>query len=168
MSVLIDYTKKVNKALANIKDVESFQGSDVMVKYVMDKAKWVFDKKLDQISVQTLVRVGGRLTGAYAYIGQKSSEARAKRDVAESKLDEMLNEMTVNNYASSDDKITLARAQAKSDVSQLKDFVIIANNSKNNWENIANACEKMIGFIQSAIKVKENEMFRSRDMQDTN
>lgn len=153
---------KTEASLSRIKNQQDFR-QDKMVNAVFVSAHELFSTKLDQASTAWLLNRGGQLTGIYAYLGNLSADARAKRDIFEQKRDEVMSEFIVN---SQDTKITRARSQAKLDVAELDDFVIEAEHDKNNLENLLNATERMIGFIQSAIKTKDGDRFRSRDMQD--
>jgi hypothetical protein len=167
MSILLEtYKNKIDLTIAKIGTIEDFRKSDIMIDYIFETGRKLFEKPLDQWTAENLVAVGGRLSGVYGYLGQKSSRARTERDIFEQKLDEILNERTVNNYSLMDDKITLARAQAKIEVAELKELVILKELEKNNWENITDACQTMIMFIQSTLKIKQAERFINKDLQD--
>ena len=155
------FREKCELALAQIPDLDSFRASDPMVDYVFKIGADLFKRPLDTIQEGELVRTGGKLTGAYVYLGQKSVRARAVKDVYEQKLDETEKELTLTYYAEDEQKITHSRAKAKVEVGELQQFVIQKNAEKNQWENITMACDKMVSFIQSAIKVKEGERFKS-------
>lgn len=164
---LQSFRDKCDKALAQIKTMEEFRESDKMIDFVFKSGRDLFQNDLDRLDEGWLVRKGGRLTGVYAYLGNKASYARAERDVYAQKLSEVTNEIMLKHLNSDDGyKVTQARAMAKSEVIELEDLVIMKNAEKNNFENIMSATERMIGFIQSAIKVKEGERFRSRAMSD--
>jgi len=153
---------KTEASLTRIKKLEEFR-QNKMINEVLVAANELFHNDLDKQSTPWLIKKGGQLTGIYAYLGNLSANARAKRDIFEQKRDEVINQFIVD---STSEKITFARSQAKVDVAELDDFVIEAEHDKNNFENLLNATDKMISFIQSAIKVKEGERFRSRDMND--
>ena len=158
------FREKTETALEKIKS-EDFKKSDEMIEYVFKIGDWLFTNELDKIGESSLVRTGGKLTGVFAYLGNKASQARAERDIFEQKKDEVFSELVVKKYPDSN-KIMLARAEAKSEMSELEDFVIEKEFAKNNYENMLNATDKMVSFIQSAIKVKEAERFKSNRMHD--
>ena len=153
---------KTEASLARLETKEKFR-ENKMVESVFQIANELFHKPLDTMPMDWLIKKGGELTGIYAYLGNLCASARAKRDIFEQKRDEVMNEFIVNSRS---EKITLARHQAKLDTAELDDFVIEAEHNKNNLENLLNATDKMVSFIQSAIKVKEGERFRTRTMQD--
>jgi len=154
------FRMKVEAALKQVKSVADFRKSDEIVDYVITQGSELFRTRLDQQDTSYLVRVGAKLSGAYAWLGQQAAYARAERDVFEQKLGEVEKELTLkylNNEAGY--KVTKVRALIAADVQELKNFVIMKEATKNQWENILAACEKMVGFVQSAIKVKEGERF---------
>ncbi len=161
-----DFRKSVDEAISKIKSLEQFRESDNMVDYVFKIGREMFDKPLDIRSVAWLIDTGGRLTGVYAYLGNKASRARAIRDIYEQKIDEETAKITIEAYRDADSKIMLSKAIAKKQVAELREFLVIAEQEKNNWENLLAATEKLISFAQSAIKVKESERFRSNQMSD--
>ena len=158
-----EYEEKTKIALSKIKNLNEFREDDKMVDEVFKIGRFLYDEDLDRVAEQTLVRLGGRLTGIYAYLGNIASRARAERDIAENIKDEMLAQKAVDLYGDTE-KITMAKAQAKVAVIDLENDVIAKEQAKNNYENLMNACDKMIGFIQSALKVKLGEKYKtSRD-----
>lgn len=160
------FKDKVDTAMARIQTADDFRESDKYINYVFEVGEWLFSEKLDTMAVQSLIRTGGRLNGVYAYLGNRYATARAERDVYEQKRDEVLNELTTEKYKENDSKVTLARAEAKLEIAQLDDLVTVKEHEKNNYENLLSATDRMISFIQSSIKVKEAERFRSGAMQD--
>lgn len=157
------FREKTETALSKIDDSEFRE--EEMVAYIFEVGEWLFKNKLDITPEEQLVRVGGKLTGISAYLGNKSAMARAERDVYRQKKEEVINEISVKKYNISG-KITLAKAEAKLEAAELDDVVIGKELEKNNYENILKACDKMVSFIQSAIKVKESEKFKSRTHQN--
>lgn len=160
-----DFKKKTEAAMAKIQNYQQFEEMDRMVKFVMDTGRVLFEKNLDQMSPEWLVRQGGKLSGVFGYIGQKASYARAERDVYEQKSSEVEKELILG-YLDGEYKVTQARAKVALEMEELKEFVIQKDAEKNAWENIQEACDKMISFVQSAIKVKENERFNSARLQN--
>lgn len=160
-----EFKQKCTDAVAKIQGIDAFRESDAMVGEVLRAGKWLFQTPLDRVSPDTLLRIGGKLVGAYAYLGQKSSRARAERDVYEQKLDETEKELTLQ-YLDGEYKVTEVRALVARDVAELKEFVLEKEVSKNNMEHIVSACQTMVMFIQSALKSKEGEKFNSSRMHD--
>ena len=160
------FDEKIEKTLAFIEDTETFKEKDKLIKNVFEISDWVINKNLDELSESTLLRAGGRLSGIYTYLGNWASRARAERDVYEQQLSEELNRLTIELYSDAENKITLSRAKAKEMVGPLEKLLIIKENEKNNYENLMNACQSMISFIQSAIKVKQGERFIGGRIQD--
>lgn len=157
---------KVGVAMASITNLNEFRESDKIVDYVFKMGREIFDNNLDQKTPDYMLRIGGKLSGAYGYIAQKSAYARAERDVYEQKCEEVEKELTLTYLAENNKyKVTEVRARVMSDVSDLRDLVIAKEAEKNQWEGIANACDKMISFLQSGIKVKENEKYQSSRVQ---
>ena len=159
------FKKKTEVAMAKISSVEKFRKTDTMVDLVLTIGKYLLDKPLDIQSPDVLLKNGGRLTGAYAYLGQKASFARAERDVYEQKLSEVEKELTLN-YLDGDYKVTEVRARVSGDVEELKELVLQKEAEKNQWESITESCSTMIMFIQSALKMKQSEGLINRNMHD--
>lgn len=160
------FREKCEIALAKIKSVEAFRGSDTMVEYVFATGRSLFDKPLDQHTPDGLIRIGGKLTGAYAYLGQMSARARAERDVYEQKADEVEKELVLAYVHGKQYKVTEAKARASAEMTELQEFVIQKDAEKNQWESITNATQTMIMFIQSAIRVREGEKYQSKRAHD--
>ena len=136
-----------------------------MVDFVFKIGHVLFDTPLDRQNTDQLIRDGGKLTGAYVYLGQQSSYARAQRDIYAQKASEMEKERLLE-LIEGGTKVTEARSKVAAEMSELQEFVIQFDAAKNQWENITEATEKMVSFIQSAIKVKEGERYHSRTLQD--
>ena len=159
------FRKRCEAALAKIKNPDEFRQSNTMVDYVFKVGSTMFSERLDAKTVDYMVRVGGRLSGAYVYLGQQSSFARGKRDTYLQKSEEVEKERLLE-VMSRGIKVTEARAMIAEELSEVKELVIDADIEKNQWENILEACDKMISFIQSGIKVKEGERRMSGRMGD--
>lgn len=157
------FRAKCDTALQKINNLQQFRDSDAMVEYVVATGRSLFDHPLDQHTVDSLLRIGGKLTGAYAYLGQLAARARAERDVYEQKHDEVEKELVLK-YVGEKYKVTEAKARASAEMEELAEFVIQKDAAKNQWEAIADACQTMIMFIQSAIRVKEGEKYAGKRM----
>lgn len=158
------FREKCDAALAEIGNVDQFRQSDEMVDFVFRVGRSLFDEPLDQLTPDRLIRMGGKLTGAYAYLGQKSARARAERDVYEQKADEVEKELVLEFVRGKQYKVTEAKARASVEMEGLHAQVIQKESAKNQYESIANATQTMIMFIQSAIRVKENEQYAGKRM----
>lgn len=161
------FRSRCEVAMSHIQNYKEWEKEETMVHEVMQAGRTLFDKPLDQMSPDFLLRIGGRLSGAYGYLGQKASYARAERDVYEQKLSETEKRLQLEMFA--DDpkyKVTLAKAKVAVEVEELREMVIQKESAKNQWENLLEACDKMISFVQSAIKVKEGERFMSSRVQN--
>lgn len=159
-AILRSFRDKTQEAMQKINDVQGFRNSDTMVDYVFKIGRELFDTPLDQHNTGKLIRDGGRLTGVYAYLGQQSAYARAQRDVFQQKATEVEKERLIAHMRAGT-KITEARAKVQLEITELNELVIEKEIGKNQWENITDAVEKMVSFIQSAIKVKEGERFQN-------
>jgi len=155
------FREKTQKALAKIESLDELRESDKMVDYIFKVGRWLFDEDLDTLSEPLLMRTGGRLTGVYAYLGNKASRARGERDVYAQKRDEVTGELMLE-FLDGDYKVTEARSRAKLETAELDDIVTIKEIEKNNYENLLGAADKMVSFIQTAIRVRENERFRGK------
>lgn len=155
------FREKCDAAMAKIKDLDAFRQSDEMVDYVFKVGRSLFDTPLDQLTPDHLIRTGGKLTGAYAYLGQKSARARAERDVYEQKCNEVEKELVLEFVKDKAYKVTEAKARASGEMVELYEEVLMKDASKNQYENMTDAVNTMIMFIQSAIRVKENERMSS-------
>ena len=162
------FRAKCESAMAKIDNYKDWEKNEEMVHEVMEAGRTLFQKPLDKMSPDTLLRIGGRLIGSFGYLGQRSAYARAERDVYEAKLGETEKELILKYLANTDYKVTEARAKVAGDVEELKEFVIQKETAKNQWESITNACSVMAMFCQSALKVKENERYASSRMHNQN
>lgn len=165
MSKKTDYKKQTFEAIRDLKDKDQFQEEDEMVAKVFEIGGELFEKDLDKMSEGKLIKKAGKLSGAYSRLSQKASKKRAERDVAEQKKEEYYREELLK-YKQDTDTVTEAKSKAKLAVKELSEEITKLNYQKNNYENIAKACDRMVGFIQSALKVKQNERYRSSDNWD--
>lgn len=156
------FRRKTQKAMAKIESLDEFKASDAMVKYVFDIGRSMFDTDLDRLAEPWLIKTGGRLTGVYAYLGNRAARARAERDVYLQKSEEVEAELMVEYLKDGEYKVTGARAQIKVECTELREFVTLKELEKNNFENLLNATDKMVSFIQSAIRVKEAERYKTK------
>lgn len=160
------YRLKTELAMGRIKNLQQFRDEDEMVDYVFKIGRELFQTELDKMDPNRLIEIGGKLTAIYAYLGNKTAYARAQRDVYAQKRDEVASQIAIDKYADSESKITLAKAKAKLQVTEIDELVTITDYEKNNYENLLRAVDKMTSFIQSAIRVRTNETFHGRGMQD--
>ena len=163
------FRKKCEDAMAEINTYKQWEDEEEMVHEVMEAGRTLFGTPLDKMSPDILLRIGGRLVGSYAYLGQKSAYARAERDVYEAKLDESEKER-ISQILKTDPKykVTQARADVAIEFSEMREFVIQKETAKNQWEKITDACQVMTMFCQSALKIKECERFASSRMHNQN
>ena len=164
-NAVVSFRQRCEEALAKVHNLQEFRDEDTMVDYVFKIGRELFDKPLDQMNVDYMLRTGGRLTGVYVYFGQKSARARAERDVYAQKASEQ-EKAKLLELMHKGTKVTEARSMVAAELGELQDFVIKKDIEKNRWENITSAVEKMVSFIQSAIKVKEGERYQSNKMQN--
>lgn len=155
------FRKKTERSLSRIQQPEDFRQSDKQIDWVFKVAEFLFEKDLDQYNEAWLVRHGGRLTAVYAYLGNYASRARAERDVYEQKRDEVLGELMLE-LLDGDYKVTEARSRAKVEVAEIDDLVVEKEMEKNNYEHLLNAIDKLVSFMQSAIRVRESERYRGK------
>lgn len=158
------FREKTQIAMARIKTLDAFRETDTMVDLVFTLGRRLFSEPLDKMNVGNLLTMGGKLTGAYAYLGQMSARARAERDVYRQKLDEVEKELMLDHLRDGKYKVTQARAHIAKEVTEIQELVNLKEAEKNQWENVTEATSTMIMFIQSAIKVKENEKFSASRM----
>jgi hypothetical protein len=154
-----NYQDRVQAALDKVKDLPALREENEMVDFILRVGQVLFEDELDAKSVGWLIRHGGRLSGAYASLGNYANSARAERDVYEQKRDELKNEMTVEFYKESE-KITHAKAQAEAELSEIDDLIVAKNTEKNDMDHIMKATERMISFIQTAASIKKSEHYR--------
>ena len=141
-----------------VNKLQQFRGSDPMVDFIFSTGKSLFAKPLDQWSPSELINIGGKLTGAYAYLAQKSAEARATHDTMTQQKEEEFNKI-ITMKLEEGEKITQARQIAKVETTKFERLIVTLKEKKNQWEGAVSACERMISFIQSAIKMKQSETF---------
>lgn len=163
--VQLSFQKKCDAAMSKIGNVKDFRASDAMVDFVFNVGRQLFDVPLDKQDNDWLLRHGGKLTGAYVYLGQKSAYARARRDVYAQQLSETEKKKLLG-LLHAGIKVTEARAAVAGEISELNTFVVQADIEKNQWENITEAVERMTSFIQSAIRLKDGERFHSANLRD--
>lgn len=159
------FREKCEVAMAKVQTIEEFRATDPMVDFVFKVGRELFDRPLDQQSPDRLLQLGGKLVGAFPYLGQMSARARAERDIYSQKLDETEKEIMIK-LLDSDYKVTQARAEVAIEVMPIKDIVTFKEAQKNQWENITEACQSMVMFCQSALRVKEGERFSSSRVQN--
>lgn len=152
--------------MLNIKTLDEMKKEDNMVAEVYRISREVFDKDLDTMALPFLISNGGRLASIRAYLGNKYARARAERDFLEQKRDEVLNRLTSEYYGEAENKITLARSRAKQETSDIEELIVVAEFNKKSMEELLNSLDRLIGFIQSAIKVKQGERYTGRQLED--
>jgi len=161
----MQFQEEYKKRVEQISNLEKFRKEDEMVDFIFKLGRELFDKKIDQIGGEWLINYGGKAVGAHCYLGVKSAELRAKRDILQQQLEE--NEKTLMlDFKAQGLGITEARAEAKIAVKDLEFELIKAEQDKNNFEHITRATEKMISFIQSVLKQKQNEKSSSSQLYD--
>jgi len=151
------FREKVEAATAGLKDLQALRDSDEFVEYVFKIGRYLFEKPLDQLSEDWLTHTGVKLTGAYAYLSNKAAYARAERDVYAQKLTEVESKL-MTDYLDSDYKVTETRAIIKRETAEIADLVTQKEHEKNSYENVMSACDRMSSFIQSALRIKTNEL----------
>lgn len=153
-----EFQQQFDERVGRIKNVGQFRDSDEMVKLVLAVGKQLFSQKMDIVGQDWLLRTGGELLGAFTYLGVKASEARAKRLVMEDLKETVYNRTIIAERATTK-SITEARAVAKHIVEPLAIEQILLEHEENNFSHITKAAEKMISFIQSVLRQKNQEHF---------
>jgi hypothetical protein len=164
MSVTQEIKKRSDEILLSIKSIDQFRKEDTMVDMVFKIGKEIYKTPLDRASPTVLISHGSHLAGAYAYIGQKSARARAERDVFEQSIEEQEKALMLK-FLDSQYKVTEARAEVAAELAEAKSQLIMYETVKNQWEAIEKGCSTMLSFVQSAIKMKENERFINKNNQ---
>ena len=162
-----EFEQAIKPSLEKLSNANASFVGDKMVAYVLETGKWLFTQPIDKISEDELLRVGGHLTGAYAYFGNLCANARADRDVFTEKRDNLIGKLTLQ-YLDDKYKVTEARSRAKAEVegAGVDDDVAEKELIKNNWENLMNATDKMISFIQTTLSYRKSEKFRGSQLQN--
>lgn len=167
MSSLKDrFQEKIEATLKKIKSLEEFRKSDVMVGYVLEIASSMFKHSLASIGPGNLVQIGGKMAGAHAYLAQIESRLDAESRVYEQKFEEMRMELELRYYKDTN-KIMHARSQAKLELNELAELVIVKKSERDNFHYVVAAAERLVGFIQSAIRVKEGERYQANSKVST-
>lgn len=157
------FKDKAESAMAKISSLQEFRDADPMVDFVFKVGRELFEMPLDRQTPDRLLQQGGKLVGAYPYLGQKMAYARARRDVYEAKLKEVEKELFLR-YVNDRYKVTEVKARVSEEVQSITELVLQMEAEKNQWENITEACQAMFSFCQSALRVKEGERFASSRM----
>ena len=159
------FRAKCETVMAEISNYKKWEDEEEMVHEVMEAGRTLFSRPLDKMPPNTLLNIGGRLVGSFGYLGQRSSYARAERDVYEAKLDE-LEKTRISQILKLDPKykVTQARADVAIEFAEMREIVIQKETAKNQWEKITEACSSMIMFIQSAMKTKNSEQYTSNQL----
>jgi hypothetical protein len=162
-----NYTINKTLSMAEIPTVENLQETDEMVKMLFKYSREILETGLDRMSPDELLKIGGRLAGMYAYFGQKSSYARAERDIAVSTYKQVKEALVLARLSSNKDyKVTHAKASAVDDLKDEENDTIRLDAIKNQWESITDSTKTLILFIQSALAIKKGEMAQSRNIND--
>ena len=158
----------MNAKLKNIKTLKDIEASDPNVETILVALRGLHKSEIDVIGENILLNTGGRLLGAYTSVGVTSSIKRAERDAAEQSYEEMLSTMSIMNKGG-EIGITEARALAKEQLSEFATEIVWREQIKNSYEAITDATEKTISFLQSVLKIKNNErMFTNKFSDQTN
>ena len=155
--MLIDVVKK--KAEIALSQLEKM--NDKYTDYIKAVGQKLFSIPLDKLSGDQLAQYGLKLSGVYAYLLNISAKKRAERDFFEQLYDEAYNDAYLEYKG--EENVTNARVKAQRDCSDIQKVVIAKDYEKNDLENLIKACERLTSFIQSAMRVKEGERFKSYD-----
>lgn len=160
------FENEIKESLKKMKRADQEFIESELVTYIFNTAHWLFSTPVDQVSEDELLRVGGHLTGAYAFFGNKAALARAERDTYQQKRDDIKDQLMAELL---DDKykVTEARTQVSQELAEsgINEQVVAKEMVKNDWEYLMNATDKMISFIQTTLSYRKNEKFRSNSMQ---
>ena len=148
--------KKAEIALSQLEKM-----NDKYIDYIKAVGKKLFSIPLDKLPGDQLAQYGLKLSGVYAYLLNISAKKRAERDFYEQLYDEAYNDAYLEYKG--EENVTNARAKAQRDCSDIQKVVIAKDYEKNDLENLIKACERLTSFIQSAMRVKEGERFKSYD-----
>lgn len=156
--MLDEIQQGVEASLDRVEDLEDLK-ADEHIQYIFDISEWLFDNHLDNIPEDKLVRVGGKLAGIIAFLGDRQIDARAEREAWKSNKEDVYSRVLTEQHEKVN-KTTIAREKAKQAVSDAQDVVNAKDAYYRKIKNVVNAAERMLVFIQSAIKVKNSERYR--------
>ena len=162
------FKKKTEETLAKIPNRDEWCDENKLVKEVFTIANWLLANDLDKMGYADLLRKGGRLLGIYTYLSNTTSRLKAERDVYEHQTKEDINEDIIKNRSVPDTTISEAEAKAKLKNAEKYKSTLLKEYEKNNYENLLKSIDNMLRFFQTAISLKKNEEFNSRDLADQN
>jgi hypothetical protein len=163
---LKQYKERIEASMLKVKTLQQLRDEDTMIDEVFIISREIFDKDLDRMNLNELVSKGGTLASIYGYLGNKYARIRAERDVAEQKRDEIFGDLTISLYEKAEGKITLAKELARKEMPEIEEDLVIKEYEKKNFEQLLSSVDRLIGFIQSAIKVKQAERYTGRELSD--
>ncbi len=159
------FEEKFSSQRAKIKDVKTLRAEDEMVDRYFQTADYIFARHADELSPNTLLRMGGALSSILPYFGQRAARTRADRDIFENLLSQEEKAITLSILdANSGYKVTQARAEASEMLSVKKNELVILEAIKNQDEALFDGCKTVIMFIQSILSQKKAERFTSAEM----
>lgn len=134
---------------------------DEMIKYVVNMQDFFRKTAMDNIVQDKLRLIGGQLIAAFAYLQTKAVELEAEHRNAELNYRIAKGELYYD-YRKDANMVTDARYQSEVALADNEREVISIKTLAKYYEVMANVSDKMISFIQSAIKSLQSEQIHNR------
>lgn len=147
---------KFNEEFEKVKSIDQLREEDEMIGKFFKIADYIYQTDIDRVSPDLLQRFGGQLSSIFAYLGVKSANLRASRDIAENTLKQMEKQLLLTKLDGKY-KVSEARALVMQELGQEHDKLVIMEATKNQMEAIVEAIRNMLVFIQSVMKQLDAE-----------
>lgn len=160
MALLDNYQKRHKELMAKLQSFGDFEKEDKVVGLVMNIARQVIARPGDVQAISWLLTKGSELTAYYGVLEGRANEARAEYEAAE-----IAYKSTKDGYMlalkEAMGTVTEARAQAGIEAAEAEIDVIRLKQRSDYYNTAARACDKMISFIQSTLRNKEQDRVKT-------
>jgi len=160
------YTNRLKKLMGKLETLEVWKEKDKLIKFIFKQAKWFQSFQLDTQDVKSLLEIGGRLVGAYAYLEAKTSERMVAAKLAELSCRDVRDSLMIS-LKDDNTTITEARAKAQHEMQEAELDVLLRELEHKRYYAATQGAMNMVIMIQSVVKAKGYEHSSSKLQKET-
>ena len=157
--MLKEHNRRLEETLEDLRSLDSEIEDNETVQYVRNMAQWFYEEDVDTIPIQKIERYSGRLYKCMGDLERLAEKARAQREASEQHYEELKNELIEVEYADTE-KITYAKSQAESQLTEVKERINELNYKRRSYNMYYQSAKRLASYCQTILSLKKNELYQ--------
>lgn len=153
------YEAKRNELMRKMQTLKQFEQSDELVNKVFLICRQIFERKGDVQNIEWLLQRGTELAAYFGILEGRANEAWGDYKVAEIAFKSVKEALMLGlRGVGKVGTVTEAKAQANQSMGEVEVDCIAREQRAKNYATAAKMCDRMVSFIQTTLRQKEQDM----------